>query len=99
MKNLLPVEISKKAMHEIHAIMKTKNIPEHYALRIGIKGGGCSGVSYMLGFDEGSESDDEYLYDGLKVIIDKKHMMYLVGKSLDFHEEKHEMGFVFLEND
>lgn len=48
---LTPINITPKALEEIKTIISTKNIPLEYALRVGVKGGGCGGVSYALGFD------------------------------------------------
>jgi iron-sulfur cluster assembly protein len=90
-----PISISERALMEIKEIMQKKNIPETYSLRIGMKGGGCSGQSYMLGFDEQSDADEVFLLEGLRILIDKKHMMYLVGKTIEYHEGEVAMGFVF----
>ncbi len=91
----LPVIITDKALAEITHIIKTKNIPPDYGLRIGINGGGCSGVSYMLGFDKIRPNDDVFVETGFPVYMDKKHMMFLIGLIVDFEENADERGFVF----
>lgn len=91
----LPIIITAKAIEEIQKIMDTKNIPGEYSLRIGTKGGGCSGVSYLLGFDKPLEDDKQYQVNGIKVLISKKHMMHIAGMELDFHDGSEARGFLF----
>lgn len=93
--NVQPVSISSRAAIEIKKIMETKNIPKDYGLRLGVKGGGCSGVSLMLGFDRKKESDLFYTVDEIPVYVDKKHTMYLIGKEVDFVETEEARGFTF----
>ncbi len=96
---LQPVTISEKAAAEIRKIMQTKNIPEDYSLRVGIRGGGCGGVSLMIGFDKKKASDLSYFVEGIPVLVDKKHTMYIIGKEVDFYEGADARGFMFIEND
>ncbi len=84
--NLHPVTISARAAEEIHKIMETKNIPANYGLRVGVKGGGCGGVSLLLGFDKKKDSDLVYTINDIPVYIDKKHTMYIIGKEVDFYD-------------
>jgi iron-sulfur cluster assembly protein len=93
--NVQPVSISTRAASEIKKIMETKNIPRDYGLRLGVKGGGCAGVSLMLGFDRKKDSDLAYEVDGIPVYVDKKHTMYLIGKEVDFFEDEEVRGFLF----
>ena len=93
--NVQPVSISPRAATEIKKIMETKNIPKDYGLRLGIKGGGCSGVSLMIGFDRKKESDLAYFVDEIPVYVDKGHTMYLIGKEVDFLETEDARGFTF----
>lgn len=94
-----PVSISNKAAKEIREIITRKNIPEGYGLRIGIKGAGCAGVSYMLGFDKKKEGDMEYSIDDITVYIEKRHTMYLIGLEVDFYEGADARGFSFVNPD
>lgn len=94
-----PVSISNKAAKEIREIITRKNIPEGYGLRIGIKGAGCAGVSYMLGFDKKKEGDMEYTIDDITVYIEKRHTMYLIGLEVDFYEGADARGFSFVNPD
>lgn len=96
--NIQPVTISPRAAEEIRKIMETKNIPQGYGLRIGIKGGGCGGVSLMLGFDKQKETDITYLIQDIPVYIEKKHTMYLIGKQVDFFDGDEARGFMFIDH-
>ncbi|MBX9850985.1 MAG: iron-sulfur cluster assembly accessory protein [Cytophagaceae bacterium] len=92
----IPFTITQKALEEIVFIIKNKNIPPDYGLRIGIKGGsGCGGVNYLLGFDTVKESDDIYILEGVKIYMEKKHAMFLAGKEIDFEDGAKERGFIF----
>ncbi|HRJ15574.1 MAG TPA: iron-sulfur cluster assembly accessory protein, partial [Saprospiraceae bacterium] len=62
-----PVTLTEGALHELARIRKEQNIPAEYGLRIGVKGGGCSGFSYILGFDEPKDGDDTFQINGMKV--------------------------------
>lgn len=92
---LQPVALTPKAVIEVKHIMEHKNIPEGYGLRIGVKGGGCGGVSYVLGFDKPKENDLQYELEGIPVFIEKKHTMYLLGLQVDFYEGADARGFLF----
>lgn len=77
-------------------ILDNKNIPADYGLRIGVKGGrGCAGVNYMLGFDTEKEGDISYEQSGIKILIKKKEMMFLMGLEVDFYDGADERGFLF----
>ena len=79
--------------------MEKKNIPEGYGLRVGMRGGGCGGMSYMLGFDKSKEGDLTYELDGIPVMVEKKHTMYLIGLQVDFYEGSDAKGFTFVKPD
>jgi iron-sulfur cluster assembly protein len=95
--NVHPVTISSRAASEIKKIIETKNIPKEYGLRVGVKGGGCGGVSLIIGFDRKKESDIAYSIGDIPVYVDKKHTMYLIGKEVDFYEGSDARGFVFVD--
>lgn len=69
--SLEPVTITPKAVEEVKNIMTNKGIPEGYALRIGIKGGGCGAMGYMLGFDQLKDSDISYSHHEVPIVIEK----------------------------
>jgi iron-sulfur cluster assembly protein len=93
----LPVTITERAIAEIQHIIEKKNIPKDYALRVGIRGsGGCSGLSFLLGFDKPKDNDDIYQTpNGFDVVVEKKHTMYVLGMQIDFEENIEERGFTF----
>lgn len=95
--DLHPVSITVRAAEEIRKIMETKNIPADYSLRVGIKGGGCGGVSLLIGFDKKKEMDLSYTIHDIPVLIDKKHTMYIVGKEVDFYDGEDARGFMFVD--
>ncbi len=90
-----PVSLTKRAAEEVQHTLETKNIPEGYALRVGIKGGGCGTMGYLIGFDEKQEDDLDYQYLGVRVLVAKKDTMYLIGTEVDFYEGSETRGFVF----
>lgn len=87
--------MTSKANSEIRKIMAAKAIPDGYSLRVGVRGGGCSGMSYILGFDRQREQDLEFEVDGIVVVMDKKHGLYLMGTTLDYHDGLDARGFTF----
>lgn len=94
---LSPVSISEKALVEIKKIMQNKSIPADYGLRVGIKGGGgCAGVSFMLGFDKQKDTDIAYSIYDIPVYIEKKHTMYVIGLTIDYYEGADAKGFTFV---
>jgi iron-sulfur cluster assembly protein len=90
-----PIQISPNAAKEIRKIIQKKNIPEGYGLRVGVKGGGCSGMSYVLGFDKEREKDRVFEIDGITVYMDKRHGLYLMGTTINYHDGLNARGFTF----
>ncbi len=90
-----PVILSAEAVEELKKIKTEQDIANDMMLRIGVKGGGCAGFSYILGFDSKKENDEEYVFEDMPVIIDKSHLMYLAGMQLDYHIGLNNRGFVF----
>lgn len=88
--------LSEKARSEITKIMAANNIPDTYGLRVGVKGGGCSGLSYSLGFDkEARDGDKSIEIDGVRIFVDPKSLFYLSGTQLDYTDGLNGKGFVF----
>ncbi|WP_026954147.1 HesB/IscA family protein [Algoriphagus vanfongensis] len=96
---LIPITITEKAETEIKNIMTHKNIPSDYSLRVGVKGGGCGGMSYALGFDKAKEGDQEFVLQDIPVLIEKRHVMFLMGMQIDFFEGDEARGFTFVNPD
>ena len=93
--DIQPVTLTPKAAEEVRKIMETKNIPSDYSLRVGVRGGGCAGVSLMIGFDKKKETDQSYTLEGIPLVVDKRHTMYVIGKEIDFYEGSEGRGFMF----
>ncbi|MBC7487025.1 MAG: iron-sulfur cluster assembly accessory protein [Cytophagaceae bacterium] len=91
----LPFLLSASALHELESILLSKKIPEGYGVRLGIKGSGCAGVSYVIGFDIESEGDKVYQNGALNFLIAKKHLLYISGLCIDFVDTNEERGFIF----
>jgi iron-sulfur cluster assembly protein len=90
------ISITDKAAKEILKIMNENNIPESYGLRIGVKGGGCSGLKYALGFDADSKEGDTIINEkNVKLFVDGKSLFYLSGTELDFTDGLSGKGFIF----
>ena len=89
-----PVIFTEQALQEIRLIISKKGIPIDYFLRVGIRGGGC-GVAKIIGFDQRKPEDMEWEVDGIRVIMDKRHMMHLIGSQVSFYEDEERRGFFF----
>lgn len=90
------IKITDKASSEVKRIMEENNIPGEYGLRVGVKGGGCSGFTYTLGFDAAArEADTVVEMNGVRLFIDGKSLFYLSGTELDFTDGLNGKGFVF----
>ncbi|WP_420454830.1 HesB/IscA family protein [Rubrivirga sp.] len=96
-----PVRLSDRAASEVRRIVANKQIPAEYGLRVGVKGGGCSGMSYVLGFDKRRDHDLAFELDAddpagpITVFMDKRHGLYLMGTTVDYHDGLDARGFVF----
>lgn len=90
------ISVSQKALEHIIELMVESGItPDSHHLRVGVKGGGCSGLSYVMDFDDKVESTDEIVEvdGGLKVIIDRKSVLYLYGTELNYSDGLNGKGF------
>lgn len=94
----MAITLTEKAATEIKGIIEQQNLPvEQTRLRVGVKGGGCSGFSYMLDLTEEpiEASDEEMDSHGVRIVIDQKSALYLDGTEIDFKDEVMGKGFVF----
>ena len=89
------VTVSEKALEHVIELMMNQGIsPDTHYLRVGVKGGGCSGLSYTMDFDDKIEPTDEVVEaDGLKVVIDRKSLLYLYGTQLTYSDGLNGKGF------
>lgn len=90
------VQVTDKALEEIRRLKATEENPDAQGLRLGVKGGGCSGMSYKLSFDK--RQDNDYVIDlpGIQMFIDPKSAIYLKGITLDYQDGLEGKGFVFI---
>lgn len=92
----LEISISDKAIKQIKRIKSENDIPENHGLRISVKGGGCSGLTYNMNFDANKNDADLVIEkDNVKLFVDGKSLFYLSGTELDFSDGLNGRGFVF----
>ncbi|PQJ09647.1 iron-sulfur cluster assembly accessory protein [Flavipsychrobacter stenotrophus] len=90
-----PISLTPNTLKEVKRLMSEPGFEQDQYLRVGVKGGGCSGMSYVLGFDKIEADDDIYIIDGLEVIMKKSHGIYLIGMEVDYSDGLNARGFVF----
>ena len=92
------ITVSEKARIQIQKLLEEQKLDrETYFLRVGVKGGGCSGMSYELGFDNIPQEGDNVVEDNsIKIVVDKKSFLYLFGTELDFSDGLNGKGFQFI---
>ena len=91
------IKVSEQAKNKVIELMKEDGFnPASDFVRVGVKSGGCSGLSYDLKFDKNTEEDDKIFEDnGVKIIVDKRSFLYLVGTTLEYSGGLNGTGFVF----
>ncbi|MDQ6609111.1 MAG: iron-sulfur cluster assembly accessory protein, partial [Bacteroidota bacterium] len=92
---IAPIKFTEGAVTELKRLMNEPNFDTSNSLRIGVKGGGCSGLSYLLGFDKRTDKDTEYEYNGITFLIDKAHEIYLAGMEIEWEGGLNSRGFTF----
>jgi len=91
-----PVTLTPKAVEMVKALRAKEGRPDDHPLRVSVVGGGCSGFSYHLSFDEAVQADDRVVeYDGVRVVVDPTSAQYLAGTRIDFVSSLHGGGFKF----
>jgi len=92
-----PVLVTEKALKRIRiAMVKEKVDPQQGGLRLGVQGGGCSGLSYNIRFDsQPRERDKVFEFEGVRLFVDPKSFLYLSGMTLDYEETLMRQGFIF----
>ena len=90
--------LTKKAKNKILQLMEEESIsPETHFLKVSVKGGGCSGLSYDLSFDDQEQEGDNISHsEGIKIVVDKKSFLYVFGTQLDFSDGLKGKGFDFI---
>jgi iron-sulfur cluster assembly protein len=94
-KTLSPVKFTEGAISEVNRLKSEPGFDNTQYLRVGVKGGGCSGMSYLLGFDAQKPNDHVYEAEGFQFIIDKAHEMYLLDMEIDYQGGLNSRGFTF----
>ncbi len=90
-----PVTLTEGAVNELNRLINEPGFDNSQLLRVGVKGGGCSGMTYVLGFDNKEEGDELFEIDGIDCIMTKAHGMYLMGMQIDFQSGLNNRGFTF----
>jgi iron-sulfur cluster assembly accessory protein len=91
-----PVTLTEGAVKELRRLIaEDPNVSGKY-LRIGVKGGGCSGMTYVLNFDDKKDGDDFYNIEGIECVMNPSHEMYLYGMQVDFEGGLNSRGFTFI---
>lgn len=90
-----PISLTPAAVQEIKRLMSAETMDTGTYLRIGAKGGGCSGLSYILAFDKITDKDLIYQIDGIECIINPSHLIYLANMTVDWEGGLNSRGFVF----
>ena len=90
-----PVNLTAGAVAELKRIMEEEGFDNSQYLRIGVKGGGCSGMTYVLGFDQKQEGDEVFEIQGISCVMTSAHGIYLMGMEVDFQGGLNTRGFTF----
>lgn len=91
-----PIKISVTANKELLNLFENSTNAKEEFLRIGVKGGGCSGLSYLLALDEKKEGDEFHVIDGIPCVINPAHAIYLFGMEIDWKNGLDARGFIFI---
>jgi iron-sulfur cluster assembly protein len=92
--NKTPLTLTSSAASEIKRLLNNKENAGKY-LRIGVKGGGCSGMSYLLGFEDKTDKDDVFEINDITCIVNPAHLIYLSGMEIDWEGGLNARGFTF----
>lgn len=91
------ITVSDKARDKVFQLRTGANLDDTFRLRASVAGGGCSGLSYQLDFDDETRPMDQEFEDkGVKVVVDMKSFLYLAGTELDFSDGLNGKGFHFI---
>ncbi len=93
----MPFTITDRAFQKIIYFRAQKEVPDTYGIRIGVKSAGCGVASNTIGFDEKQEGDLVMEKEGQVIFVNKKQLLYLAGKTIDYITNNDSEGFIFLE--
>jgi len=91
----IPVTLTEGAIKQIRSLMAEEGFDTTQKLRVGVKGGGCSGMSYVLGFDHPTEKDKAFEIEGISCIMNAAQEMYVYGMQIDWQDGLNNRGFTF----
>jgi len=91
-----PVKFTEGAIQEINRLMAEPNFDNQQRLRVGVKGGGCSGMTYVLGFDVPKAEDQLFTFEGVPCCMEAAHQIYLYGMTIDWQGGLNSRGFTFI---
>lgn len=92
---LTPVTLTENAIREVKRLMNADSFDTTQNLRLGVKGGGCSGMTYVLGFDKPGAEDEHFMIEGIPCVMNKSHQLYLYGMEIDWQGGLNSRGFTF----
>jgi iron-sulfur cluster assembly accessory protein len=90
-----PIQFTAPAIEEIKRLMQAPGFNASQILRVGVKGGGCSGMTYVLNFDSPTDKDEHFNMEGIDFVIDRSHSLYLAGMEVDWQGGLNSRGFTF----
>ena len=90
------ITVTERAKEKALELIKNEHKPADSFIRVGVEGGGCSGLTYVMSFDNQTKPDDKIFEDkGIRIVCDKKSFLYLIGTELDFSDGLNGKGFAF----
>jgi iron-sulfur cluster assembly protein len=91
------IKVSNTAKDEVLRLMSAQKVENEAFIRVGVKGGGCSGLTYVMDFDTEMKDGDKVFEDqGIKIVVDKKSYLYLIGTTLEYSGGLNGQGFTFV---
>jgi iron-sulfur cluster assembly protein len=93
--SVIPVSFTEGAKKELRKLRQQQELGDDFGVRVGVEGGGCSGMNYVLGFDQKKDGDQEFEVDGIKIFMHKAHGLYLAGMEIEFQDGLNARGFTF----
>ena len=93
--SVIPVSSTEGAKKELRKLRQQQELGDDFGVRVGVEGGGCSGMNYVLGFDQKKDGDQEFEVDGIKIFMHKAHGLYLAGMEIEFQDGLNARGFTF----
>jgi len=90
-----PVSLTVSAVQEVKRLMGEEGFDKNNVLRVGVKGGGCSGMTYIMAFDAATDKDERFEIEGIPCVMERSHGIYLMGMEVDWQGGLNSRGFTF----